>query len=114
MLDLWGHGFVNVKPVHFTQFGLYGIAEYMLSGMEWGRVMTTRNLTEPQAVERTGRISKREIQELYDNWDNKQAWAGRWPGYKIAEVAPFFNWFNKHYYLRVYLYKEANSNELEE
>ena len=114
MLELWGNGYVAVRPLKFNQFGLYGIAEYMLSGMDWGRAMTTRNLTEPQAVERTGRISKREIQELWENWDSKQAWEGRWPGYKIAKVAPFYNWFNKHFYLRVYLYREANSNELEE
>jgi len=105
MEKLWGNGFVSVRPLVFGPLGARGIAEYMMAGMEWGRVMTTRNIIDPEPTERTGRISAAAVQELHDNWDNKQAYQGRWPGYEIADVRPFYNTFNRQYYLRVYLYK---------
>lgn len=106
MGELWGAGYVSCRPLVFGITGCRGIAEYMMAGISWGRVMTTRNLIDPKPRERTGKISKREVQEIHENWDDKAAYAGRWPGYKIAEVKPFYNWYNRHYYLRVYLYRE--------
>ena len=111
MGELWGAGYVSCRPLVFSVTGCRGIAEYMMSGLLWGRVMTTRNLIDPQPRERTGKISKRDVQEIHDNWDDKQAYAGRWPGYKIAEVKPFYNWYNRHYYLRVYLYREDKNGK---
>lgn len=110
MSELWGAGYCSVRPLVFGITGCRGIAEYMMNGMSWGRVMTTRNMVDPQPRERTGKISRHEVQEIHDNWDDKRAYAGRWPGYEIAEVKPFYNWYNKHYYLRVYLYKRRDSH----
>ena len=106
MLKLWRDGGVEVKPLYESKKGFAGVANYMIKGMSWGRVMTTRNMQDVAPVEKTGRLSRDAVQEIYDNWDDKDAWEGRWPGYKIAQVCPYFNYFNKQYYLRVYLYKE--------
>lgn len=107
MAALWGCGSVEARPLYRTKTGFRGIAEYMMRGMEWGRVMTTRNLTDAEPVEKTGKISRSTVEAIHDAWDDKEAYEGLMPGYKIADVRPFFNWLNRNYYLRVYLYKEG-------
>lgn len=110
MAELWRDGSVEVRDLWISKKGFLGVARYMIKGMSWGRVMTTRNMPDVKPRVRTGRISRADVQELYDNWDNAAAYEGRWPGYKIAEICPYFNYFNKHYYLKVYLYKEEIFN----
>ena len=106
MQELWGQGYVDVKPLRPGKLGLRGLAAYMLKGMWWGRVMTTRNIIDPAPRERTGRISKAAVREIHDNWDDKAAYEGLLPGYEIVDVRPFYNWINHYYYLRVYLHRE--------
>ena len=102
---LWGQGLIMVTPLRKSKKGLRGLAKYMLSGMWWGRVMTTRNLVDPLPREKTGVIGKDKVKEIHDNWDDASAYEGLIPGYEIVEVKPFYNWFNHYYYLRVYLHK---------
>lgn len=104
---LWGHGYVQVRPLRPGKLGLRGLAAYMLKGMWWGRVMTTRNLIDPLPRERTGRIGKDAVKEIHDNWNDKKAYEGLLPGYEVVDVRPMFNYFNRYYYLRVYLHRSS-------
>lgn len=107
MQAIWGQGWVDCRVIKKGKMGLRGLAEYMLRSMEWGRVLTTRNLTDPQPTERTGQISRRAVEEIQENWDDARAYGELLPGYVISEVRPFYNWFNRQYYLRVYLYRRG-------
>ena len=107
MAGLWRDGSVEVRDLWISKKGFLGVARYMIKGMSWGRVMTTRNMPDVPPRERTGRISLMDVQSIYENWNDAVAYNGRWAGYNIAEVCPYFNYFNKQFYLKVYLYKEA-------
>ena len=103
---LWGQGYTDVRTLKKGRTGLRGLAEYMLRGMSWGRVLTTRNLETPVPKERTGELTRAAAEKIWETWDDASGYAGLLPGYRIAEVEPFYNWYNKHYYLRIYLYRE--------
>jgi len=105
MALIWGQGFVYVSPLKPGKRGLRGLARYMIKGMRWGRVMTTRNLVDPTPTERTGRLSRADAQAIHDNWDDKTAYKELLPGYEVVDVEPFYNWFNHYYYLRVFLHR---------
>ena len=108
IMEIWRNGLVTkADELYFGPYGLRGLAKYMLDGMSWGRVMTTRNLTDVEPWERTGRISAADAGRLLENWDDKSAYEGRLPGYKVAAVKPFYNTFNRHTYVRIYLYKQT-------
>lgn len=104
---LWSRGFVDASPLRFGKTGLMGLAQYMLDGMTWGRVMHTRNVVDPVPRTRTGRVTQMQADMIGSAWDNASYYQGLYPGYKVAAVRPFYNWFNKYFYLRIYLYREG-------
>jgi len=103
---MWGKGIVEVSPLRFSRRGLRGLAGYFVKGMSWGRVMRSRNIVDPVAKERTGVRSRADVELLAVSWDDPTPYERMYPGYKVAAVEPFYNYFNKYYYIRIYLYKE--------
>ena len=93
---IWKRGIVEISPLVFGRTGLLGLANYMVSGMTWGRVMRSAGVVDPAPRERTGRLSAREVNRIGETWDDVRAYEGLYPGYKVAAVKPFWNWFNQY------------------
>lgn len=114
LLRIWGRGIVYMSPLYMTrETGLRGLGRYFVKHMTWGRVMHSVGLVDPVPVEHTGRVSITETNRLGEivnrigaSWNDAKAYEDLYPGYRVSSVRPIFNWFNKYYYLKIYLYKE--------
>lgn len=103
---LWGKGIVEGSRLRFAKNGLQGLARYVINGMTWGRCMHSRNIVDPVPRSRTGKVTQAQADMIGQYWNDAKAYEGIYPGYKIATVKPFYNAFNRFYYLRIYLYKD--------
>ena len=107
---IWRKGFVEASHLRFSKTGLLGLARYLINGMTWGRVMHSRNVVDPVPRTRTGRVTQAKAERIGEAWDNADLYKDLYPGYKVAAVRPFYNWFNKYFYLRIYLYREGTAD----
>jgi hypothetical protein len=103
---LWGQGFIRIDPLKFGPYGLTGLSEYMQKGHAFARILRSRNLEDPAPVEKTGRVSRSEAARICDEaWDHPEKFNELYPGWAASAVRPFYNNFNRYFYLRVYLYR---------
>ena len=59
LAEIWGKGYTTAKPLQFDEFGITGIAVYLVKSPILGkRWSASRNLEQPKTSERDGRIKE--------------------------------------------------------
>lgn len=112
--ELWGYGYANSRRLQFNENGVEGLARYCARqfsahreelpfGKRWSG---SRNLIIPEAQDRDGRLSKREVKEIATySVDLYAVFEELYRGYELVECRPFHNDVNGGYYLHVKLYR---------
>ncbi len=112
--ELWGYGYANSRRLQFNENGVEGLARYVSRqfsahrdelpfGKRWSG---SRNLTIPEAQDRDGRLSRRQVKEIATySVDLYAAFGELYEGYELAECRPFHNDVNGGYYLHVKMYR---------
>lgn len=108
LAEIWGKGYTTAKPLQFDEYGIVGIAKYLIKepilGKRW---CASRNLEQPKTSTRDGRISKRKVVELHNSGNDNRAELERlYEGYALADCHPFYNDVNGGYYVTVRMYKK--------
>ena len=108
LAEIWGKGYTTAKPLQFDQYGIVGIAKYLVKepilGKRW---CASRNLKKPKPAQRDGRISKRKVAALCENADdNREQLEKLYDGYALADFHPYYNDVNGGYYVTVRMYKK--------
>lgn len=109
LAEIWGKGYTTAKPLQFDEFGIVGIAVYLVKepilGKRW---CASRNLVQPVAKERDGRIPQYKIKQFHDSGNDNRAELERlYEGYVLADCKPFYNEINGGYYITVRMYKKT-------
>ena len=108
LADIWGKGYTTAKPLQFDEYGIVGIAKYLVKepilGKRW---CASRNLEQPKTSERDGRLPQYKVKQFHDSgYDNREELEKLYEGYALADVKPYFNEINGGYYLTVQMYKK--------
>ena len=104
--DAWGLGRLGVDPLEFTADGLQGLANYMTKfPLLKKRYLRSRNLVEPQPVERERRYSQREVAELARTPDEARTWERLYPGYTFIDCKPYYNDVDGKWYVSVRMWR---------
>ncbi|MGN1111803.1 MAG: hypothetical protein ACI4RP_01235 [Acutalibacteraceae bacterium] len=108
LAEIWGKGYTTAKPLQFNEYGIVGIAKYLVKEPVLGkRWCASRNLEAPKTSERDGRLSKRKVKEIHDlGNDNRKDLERLYDGYYLADCRPFYNEINGGYYVTVRMYKK--------
>lgn len=109
LAEIWGKGYTTAKPLQFDEYGIVGIAVYLVKepilGKRW---CASRNLVQPTAKERDGRIPQYKVKEFHDSGNDNRAELERlYEGYALADCKPFYNEINGGYYITVRMYKKT-------
>lgn len=104
---LWSRGYTTAKPLQFDQYGIVGIAKYLIKDPLLGkRWCASRNLERAEPKKRDGRIPRYKVKELSDSGrDNRDYLEKLYEGYSLADCRPYHNDFNDGYYITVRMYK---------
>jgi hypothetical protein len=108
LAEIWGRGYTTAKPLQFDEYGIVGIAKYLIKepilGKRW---CASRNLEQPKTYERDGRISQKKVKELHDEGNDSRAELEKlYEGYALADCRPYYNEINGGYYITVRMYKK--------
>lgn len=107
LADIWGRGYTTAKPLQFDEFGIIGIAKYLIKepilGKRW---CASRNLEKPKENQRDGKIPNYQVKELHNSGNDNRNYLERlYEGYTLADCKPYHNSINDGYYITVYMYK---------
>jgi len=104
---LWGHGYANSKRLQFTNNGLEGLGKYITKEpIFYKRWHASRNIINPPAKKRDGRISQRTASLIaMETAESKIEIEKLYPGYLLAEAESFHNEINRGTYIFARLYK---------
>ena len=111
--ELWGNGYIQVKPLQFDEKGISNLAAY-ISREKGARKSVThsRNLKQPKEKQRDGKISHKLLKEIHNyDCDIKEVCKKLYPGYDLAEIEPYYNDVNGYYYTTIRLYKPEIFNK---
>ena len=108
--DLWGKGLIKVSPLHFDETGLIGKGRYMVKQSLYFKAFNaSKNLIHPQPTSRDGRLSQKQVEELWRDPEDRLAYEKLYDGYIFAEADNYFSDRDAGYYIVVRLYrKDAN------
>lgn len=110
--DLWNMGRVGVDPLEFGEHGLQGLAEYMTKyRLITRRYLFSRNLRQPQRMERDGRFSQRDARALARNPEDRMQWERLYPGYTFINCRPFYNALTGGQYICVRMWKPGRRRQ---
>lgn len=114
---LWGFGYANSRQLQFNSNGIEGIGRYVTKQYREKNAATdiqkaykkrwcgSKNLIHPKPQERTGKLSRRKVEELATmDSASSAAFEKIYSGYRFSECRPFYNEFNGYYYLHVKMY----------
>ena len=108
--DVWGKGFVRIDPLEFDDYGMQGLGEYLHKCPILKKTyLRAGELSEPDVVEREGKISRRRVVELYGLTDCPEEFEKQYEGVRVVSAESFYNTFNTQFYLRVCGVREAAS-----
>lgn len=98
---LWGKGYTTAKPLQFDEFGIVGIAVYLVKNPILGkRWCASRNLEHPKESQRDGRLSQRDVRDLaVSPNDAKKKIEKYYVGYLLSDMHPYYNDVNGGWYL---------------
>lgn len=101
LAKLWGKGYTTAKPLQFDEFGIVGIAVYLIKNPILGkRWCASRNLTQPKESQRDGRLSQREVRDLAVTPNEAAKKIEKYyEGYKLTDMHPYYNEVNGGWYL---------------
>lgn len=106
LAKIWGKGYTTVKPLQFDNYGVAGIAKYLikepLSGKRWN---ASKNLKQPKTTTMDGRLSSKKVKELHKTSDDVKIFEKLYKDYTFVECKPFYNEINGGYYLCIHMYK---------
>ena len=108
LAEIWGRGYTTAKPLQFDEYGIVGIAKYLVKepilGKRW---CASRNLEQPKAKERDGKIAQYKVKQFHDSGnDNREELERLYDGYFLADCRPSYNEINGGYYVTVRMYKK--------
>lgn len=108
LAEIWGNGYTTAKPLQFDEFGITGIAVYLVKNPILGkRWSASRNLIRPKETQRDGRIPQYKVKEFHDSGnDNREQLERLYEGYSLADCKPYYNEVNGGYYITVRMYKK--------
>lgn len=101
LAKLWGKGYTTAKPLQFDEFGIVGIAVYLVKNPILNkRWCASRNLTQPKESQCDGRLSQREVQDIA-TWPNEapKRIEKYYEGYALKDMHPYYNDVNGGWYL---------------
>ena len=107
--EMWGRGYTTVKPLRFNEFGITGIAKYLIKepilGKRW---CASRNLKKPVESERDGRIAQYKVKQFHDSgFDNREEIERLYEGYALADLErQYYNKDNGGYHFTLRMYKK--------
>lgn len=107
LANIWSRGYTTAKPLQFDEYGIVGIAKYLIKepilAKRWS---ASRNLEQPRTSSRDGRLPNYKVKELHDSgYDNRQELETFYEGYALADVKPYYNEMNGGYYITVLMYR---------
>ncbi len=110
--QIWGYGFIQAKPLQFNEFGIVGIAKYLIKEPVGAhRWSGSRNLKRPAEYKRDGKISKCKMRELYRcDLSMSDFVSKEYPSLSLADsgIVPVYNEINGGYYLSLCLYNSES------
>lgn len=108
LAEIWGRGYTTAKPLQFDEYGITGIAVYLVKEPVLGkRWCASKNLVKPEGKKRDGKIPQYKVKELHDSGnDNREYLENIYEGYTLADCHPFYNEINGGYYITVRMYKK--------
>lgn len=103
LAEIWGRGYTTAKPLQFDEYGIVGIAKYLVKEpVLKKRWCASRNLEQPKTSQRDGRIPKYKVKELAESGsDNRKEIERLYTGYSLSDVKPYYNEINAGIYLTV-------------
>lgn len=103
LADIWGKGYTSAKPLQFDEFGIVGIAKYLIKEpILKKRWCASRNLKQPKTTQRDGRMPQYKVKELAESaGDNKREIEKLYAGYTLSDIQPYYNDINAGIYLTV-------------
>lgn len=111
LADEWAPlGYVRrIAPLMFDENGVSDLAAYFTKDrLGFKRYSCSRNLKQPEVIERTGRLSAKKVSKLADDIDYN-AIASLYPGYKTACAEAKYNMLTQKDYIVAKLYR-ADAN----
>lgn len=107
LAEIWGKGYIQVKPLQFNEFGITDLANYITKEtVGRKRLSHSRNLKQPTEKQRDGRVSHKTVKELHNHdCDIKAFCKKHYPEYELADIEACYNEVNGHYYIALRLYK---------
>lgn len=111
---IWGKGYVNkVLPLMFNETGCVGIAKYFSKQQvktatgKSKRWVSSHNCVKPVAQNNDYKLTKRKVNELALESENRRLFEKLYPDYFCASCKPFYNDETGLYYLYLVLYKKS-------
>lgn len=104
---LWGYGIVDTKALYFDEYGVTALTQYITKETSSKKkIIHSRNLVNPIEKQRDGKISKKKAMDIHNyNVDAREVCKKLYPEYELADMNPFYNEVNGHYYISLRLYK---------
>lgn len=108
LAKIWGRGYTTAKPLQFDNFGIAGIAKYLIKNpVLKKRWSASRNLKKPKTSKRDGRLPQFKVEEFGRSGDdNKNEIEKLYKGYLLAGCETYYNDFNGRYYLTIRMYED--------
>lgn len=110
LVQLWGRGIVGTDILIFDENGIASLAKYMMKQarefMGKKRYSRSRNLIDPPAKQRDNRFSKRMIQELAKDTENRAEYEKLYEGYLFSCANVVYNEANGGVYIHARYYKK--------
>lgn len=99
--EVWGLGWVTVKPLEFDESGLRGLANYMgHHRVLTKRFLHSRNLRLPETKESGRRWSQREVSAIArGDVDARDFFEKLYPGYRLISCEPYYNPVDAKWYI---------------
>ena len=110
--DEWAPlGYVRrIAPLMFDENGVSDLAAYFTKDrVGFKRYSCSRNLKQPEVIERTGRLSAKKVSKLAEDSANLSVFGDLYPGYKAAAIDAKFNLLTQKDYIVAKFYRnDAN------
>ena len=116
--NVWNLGYANTRALQFTKSGCIGLATYVTKQrLLFRRVVPSKNLKRPEATERTGKITQKQLEywkNFIDQNGLEEEIKKQYPGYALCEIPEFIeNDVNGGLYSYIRLIKTQKLGEIE-
>lgn len=106
----WGKGRANTKRLQFLEIGIADMGNYIIKdpimSKRWTR---SKNLIDPEPQHRDGRISRRKLDELASDCENRKLFEELYEGYAVAEVIPIYCEWDSCWHMEIRMFREDSN-----